>query len=961
MYLYYQKVGGKEKWSPLQVSESANLSQIKPTFISVLALDKLIPKEPPAEFFDGVKYQGPLYFDLDNEEDVNDSIRDARDILEDIKNYGVDTSSIEIYLSGKKGIHILVPAAIFMQKVAPVAYLPLIYKEVIYQFIKPTVDVRVYTAKKGRMLRTCYNIRDNGNYRVPITHEELKTLDGEKYHEYCKEPRPHVTFSAPKYTPRFALVYEEALQKYESKPKKKSKPVSPEILKLHQGLAESIMNGECRPDIGFNQIAMQLALYAREVGMTEDVFLASCAGFINKHESDGSRYNTTGKRERALLETYHYINENPSYEYSVGGLKAVASEQAVEDNPTQGEGAETGVKDINGRYWVVRGEEKQAVSNFTFSGGRVTLMDIETGAPIALSVKFSDKSQATGREEFTIHHHQFTNSSALQNAIAIHGGIFTGTDAQARGILQMIMQGTGADKYGLGSEGLGIVHLTHYKGAEDELKKPLPMWIDTLAIRHPRDTPDTVKNAFSFKGYPDETGDIRTDIMTAPSAREYFSTQENRDKLLECFVRLTNSHTPEVIGPVLGWFVACVWKQLFQKVYGKFPLLHVYGAAGSGKTELIQEMCKFHFYKSDIAEMTPKSSGFGLVRLLGASLSIPIFFDEYKPGEMEQAELKSIRSILRLVYNQKETIRGGGNSRNSSFSALNRVKLTAPMVFVAEAMEDQTAIAERVVLAAIRKVPADLASYRYDQFLQFQELSEVLPILGRALVLHALIPETLDGFEPTFDEMFEKARKDHLIAPGDREKVAEGKMAKEEYTRKALNRSRNVYNNTVAKFGLWKLRGLISALAGADEFNAKLGDKWNEMTEGVYSSSEAVARSTVPEYIKCLSSMSELTMFKEGPRLVQGEHYELLDFGGQVRLVLLWRICFLMYLANRKYVSQPPLYQTENSFLTAMMDSPQYVGAGDVIPNATGPTISLDYHALMAAGMPGWVGKVKNG
>lgn len=965
MYVYYQKIGGTEKWVPLQVEELKSLEEIKPTFVTVLATDKLITDNADKDLIANIKYSGPMYFDFDNEQDVAASIQDAKETVEEIVGYGVNPNCLEIYLSGKKGMHVLIPQQVMVQKPVPVVNLPAVYKEIAFKFVRPNTDIRVYTAKKGRMLRTCYNIRENGNYRVPITYQELLELNTDKYYELCKTPRPAVAFQKPEYCPRFALVYEEALQKFEGKPKKKPKPVSAETLKLHGKLAEAVMSGACRPDMGFNQIAVQVALYARESGWDEAKFLSACEGLVNSHKSDGNRYNTVGKRERALLETFHYVEDNPSYEYSLGGLKSIATEQAIEENSTTVEGADANISERVGRYFTSKGEDSLPISNFTFvlegKGAPESLVDFETGELLGIRVCFTPESSATTKRSFVLHPNQFTSSSGFQNAISTRGGVFTGSDAQARGVLQMIQQRlAGTAKFGLGSEGLAFVSVPSADGEYSDLTQENLMWVDTYDIKHAKESSEVVKNAFVFRGYPDESGDIKTDIMRAPLLKEIFKDDEGKQRCLKGMKHLINSHPPEVIGPVIGWFVACVWKQFFIRFHGKFPLLHVYGAAGSGKTELITSMCRFHYYRSDIAEMSPSSSGFGLVRLLGASTSIPVFFDEYKPAEMDANTLKQIRGIFRMVYNQKETVRGGGNAKNSSFNALNRVKLTAPIVFISEAMEDQTAIAERVVLAPIKRQSPQLAAYHYSQFLQFQEYEDIIPSLGRALIMHALGAGSVERFEKQFEELFTDARAEHLLTAEDVQRHRDGLMLKSEYERKANNRFRSIFNNTVAKFGLIKLRSLLEAIVGQDVFAAELGERWNEMINSVYSSSDTLSRSAVPEYIKCLSSMSELTSFNvDQLKLQAGIDYEIKDYGGQIRLVLMWRICYIKYLAARRWVQQPPLYPTEQSFLTALMDSPQYITRGENTKGAVGPTVSLDYESLMAAGMPRWAGKVE--
>jgi hypothetical protein len=46
------------------------------------------------------------------------------------------------------------------------------------------------------------------------------------------------------------------------------------------------------PNTGFHKIAMQAAITANALGWTEEQLLAACEGVVEKHQSDGHRYNT---------------------------------------------------------------------------------------------------------------------------------------------------------------------------------------------------------------------------------------------------------------------------------------------------------------------------------------------------------------------------------------------------------------------------------------------------------------------------------------------------------------------------------------------------------------------------------------------------------------------------------------------------------------------------------------------
>jgi hypothetical protein len=116
MYRYYQKIGGTEPWQVTQAS--TDFSSIRPTFITVLAVDLIITPDMERQQLETLKYQGPMYIDLDNDADISESIADGKLLWEKLKAHDVQADDVEIYLSGKKGLHFLIPQEVFMQRPA---------------------------------------------------------------------------------------------------------------------------------------------------------------------------------------------------------------------------------------------------------------------------------------------------------------------------------------------------------------------------------------------------------------------------------------------------------------------------------------------------------------------------------------------------------------------------------------------------------------------------------------------------------------------------------------------------------------------------------------------------------------------------------------------------------------------------------------------------------------------------
>jgi len=128
LYKYYQLAGSKD-WHLAHAE--VDLKDKSPEFITVLNLDTILDDAPTREVLDAVRYVGPVYFDLDAA-DLEDSLADTLKLVAKLEGYGLQESDMEIYLSGKKGFHITIDQRVVVDKVAPRAKLPAIYKEMAF-------------------------------------------------------------------------------------------------------------------------------------------------------------------------------------------------------------------------------------------------------------------------------------------------------------------------------------------------------------------------------------------------------------------------------------------------------------------------------------------------------------------------------------------------------------------------------------------------------------------------------------------------------------------------------------------------------------------------------------------------------------------------------------------------------------------------------------------------------------
>ena len=95
------------------------------------------------------------------------------------------------------------------------------------------------------------------------------------------------------------------------------------------------------------------------------------------------------------------------------------------------------------------------------------------------------------------------------------------------------------------------------------------------------------------------------------------------------------------------------------------------------------------------AALTP----FMLKSACQGSASIPLILDEYKPVELGPVRTDLLLQTFRLSYNQAMGATGGisRGAATSSFRDVTQFEYSAPLVFMAESQETQTAIVQRTL------------------------------------------------------------------------------------------------------------------------------------------------------------------------------------------------------------------------------------------------------------------------
>lgn len=609
MYNYYQQVGGSEAWKPVPASAIDALNS--PMFVTVLAVDKIVTDDMTKAERDKLKYAGPLYFDWDGTS-IDDVTPNVIKLVEKLEKMGVNPDQLQLYATGKKGYHCLVPQKLFTEKGAKagVESLPLIYWEVAFKLAVDSLDFRVYSGRKGRMWRQANVERENGKYKVAITYAELKEMTAQKYEEVCSTPRPDIKPAAATLCVDFAVLYGECGQKVKGmlarRSKQKTTKLTPDM--RFPSLDAMMQNKGIKEGTGFHSLAMQLGIYANERGWTAQELVDNCKILIDEHESDGYRYDTPSKRAQELMRMHEYTYGNPCYTFAVGPLKALlthaapdldglpASQEEIEtliETPTDDEGVSLGdtpheyndlagvVLNKYGVYAAVEFGGTKRISAVSFDNVR-TLRSTDSGTISMVEADILVNGKLITRAPIELD--TFHSATNFNKFAARFGHAFQGNDANVRGLYLRIMEKSktsGNDNYACSREGLDVINIPNHE--DERLRKPFLIWADGKGVvLEPRVAETGV--SISFQGYPDPRGQFKSDLADAPKLVEWLEQDDNKEVLAQTLENLFNCHVKNVTATTIGWYVACFYRMLFHKAYMKFPLLHVNGAAGSGKS-----------------------------------------------------------------------------------------------------------------------------------------------------------------------------------------------------------------------------------------------------------------------------------------------------------------------------------------------------------------------------------------
>lgn len=931
-YMFYQQVGGEETWKCALASERERLvREVKPAFVTVLDVDNSFTSELSADDRLAVKYSGPFYVDFDG--DLDEVLGQAKLFLVKLQsecNFDVDQA--RWYFTGGRGVHVEVPIEVLLPKVprGGVPRLPAIYKEATFELYVDTVDMRVYSEARGRMWRTPNVQRDNDLYKVQVTSGEVMDATPETYRQICSAPRAPLPVTPPTFNPHLGLIYAQAADKVAAATKKrKARRTSPKIVEHYAGewpgSVQLLMSGTgLKEELGWNQIAIQLASFALAIGKSEEQLVAACAELLENHAGDSSRYGTPRKRERELRNQYRYQDGNAAYEFSLGGIKSLYArgaysadldlgEMVPDENegygPPGGDGvaatepapagedadaaleaaiekaeAESAEKlkiGITKSGIYVKGEDGWGSVSSAGLANPIRLRRLADGEILGYEVEVFVDRRPQGRHLLSIS--SVTSKANFQQWLSKFSASITAQEMIVPQIIDFLRLKTkrGANMITVSREGVDVIR----PPTTPEDPKPRPA---EIIFASSSEVKSTLGTPLRFRGQYDPDGAFKTDLWLAPDLQDTPENREYFDHLFEINSRLN-------VAKIFGWFVACFMCQPIRVAFKQFPSLQSWGQAGSGKSKTTEIFNHLHYWQVEPKKLSSTGSTFfPIMAAVTQSASIPVLFDEYKPREMSKHNKDTLTNVFRNNYEGGEIQRGAlSKDAGPKEVVINAFANVAPIGFIGEAIESQSAIQERCVAVAFSKATRAGRARHFD-YVFAKRHGGPLSELGKSLASSVMASSVADIAERV------SHYKDAL-----REKVGESLSDDIE---------RPMFNTAVLLAALDMLKATLRV-----PFGSRYDAVVDELSDSLLERSNELLAATMSEAAKVLDVMAQLTRNTDLQfRLEKGQDY--VSDGTHVDIRL--KPAFAKYVRYRRSLGMEVLYDNEEAFIAGMSNYP---------------------------------------
>lgn len=728
MYHYLQyRPDKKEAWRFVSAKQ-IEASKKPPAYISVLQVDQEVGalEEAGEDTLELVKYKGPMYFDLDSNDNIDAVLDSSRELLEKLRHQlSIPDEYIQCWLSGGKGVHFTVHERVFGVKRAT-KHLPYIWHEIAKQVEVPHLDMGVYSAGRGRLWR-CPGVArpGTGTYKVPVSLDELEAMDAETYAVLCAQPRPE---NEPKLPPEnVAIAKAEVAYKVAKRDAgrrvraiKNAKVVPTDELRALSetpGCIQILITEGDRGDSNWNQAAMQIAAWisARYTRDEEDEYTEQVIEPFIANVESSSRPSETERRKHVKDQLNRAFSGKTIF--AVGPLIKTIGQPCDQcplcrgdinfDDPKptnkvedfQFFDRENKIVANHRGYLQYRGDNPARVlTTFTFWPHTLVKKFEETSAGVyqdqgvtsMIGTLICGKDK---RYDYRVPTEAWGSSGQMRKTVNSAGGAVPCGDADLQMIYHSINHEVIQDEEGV-RDGIETMAEVPYCGIlleKQRAKGGVIRYIPHYVEEHDAITPTrtgSVKSKFRYASSSREQGDLCPHLL-----EEEFPFVDD-DDLIAAMKGLFNMNEKQALAKAIGWICATFLKEHLHQVYGQFPLLGIWGNASAGKSMSAYTLCSLagmdYLDQAQAINMetaTPQP----LRAFVSSSSTVPRLIEELNAaGVRNKGYYNDAMGILKAAYN-------GTSIQRGSLSGMQVTRVKSPILYISEQRPNRPAVRNRTI------------------------------------------------------------------------------------------------------------------------------------------------------------------------------------------------------------------------------------------------------------------------
>ena len=609
------------------------------------------------------------------------------------------------------------------------------------------LDFAVYSGGAGRLWRQANVLRKGINtYKTQIHQDVLVTLNEDKYRSIVCSPAPIVPPNK-ELTKSLELseMYEYCKIQVEEEESQKLRyefEAVPELQNLDEVpkcIHNLVTKGDQKQGANFNKAAMQLAGFVKSSGFDRKIIDALVDTMAENVKS--GTYNSKSKRSYHIHSQIKRAKHDPRMGFAPSYLFSTIDPcgecilcngelDKYYGKPEGGDSEDTidgcPVFEADKRYWVRQGKVDRSITTFLL-------------IPISYSEVYNTNTNTAERESTTfdiVYEHLGIEKKYRRNLDERCWDNVSTFKKFISGVDNIIFRGGESD----------LQDLKHYVFSQDvQMGKITQVNRCGLSAYNINATGKSIlvytEPNFSINGFGEEgTHEIRGKLAAAPHTFEAADIDSNNPVHVRMAKDLCKINDSYNMAQILGWFVACHFKPHFTSCEKQFPVLGIWGNAGSGKSKTAGVMSYLHgcdFEGSDAIVTCGGSTPWSLSNYVATSTSTPRLLDEFNQSKISRPVYQKIVDLLKGCFNEQSVTKGTiGNKQQGAY--VDEIRLTGPVCVMSEQFPAQeAALIQRMVVVQLSRKTRNSGGGKETWEYVYENKQELVSI-AKLLVLSAL-------------------------------------------------------------------------------------------------------------------------------------------------------------------------------------------------------------------------------